>query len=62
MLHLARKLTIATSFESLLPTPVAILEIDGKEGVYVVPELNKFVSLLGVRSPTYSTKTLADVG
>jgi hypothetical protein len=49
VLHLSRKLTTATSFESLLPTPVAILEKDGKEGVYVVPELEKIVSLLGVR-------------
>jgi hypothetical protein len=39
----------ASSYESLLPAPIAILEINGKEGVYIVPDLNTLIPLLGVR-------------
>jgi hypothetical protein len=41
-------LTIVSSYESLLPAPIAILEMNGKEGVYVVPDLTSFIPLLGV--------------
>jgi hypothetical protein len=36
------------SFESLLPAPIAFLEVNGKQGVYVVPDLVDFIPLVGV--------------
>ncbi|KAM5545927.1 hypothetical protein V8D89_000053 [Ganoderma adspersum] len=34
-------------YENLLPAPIATLEQNGAEGVYVVPDLDQFIPLLG---------------
>ncbi|KAJ6588363.1 hypothetical protein B0H19DRAFT_1248035 [Mycena capillaripes] len=36
-----------TSFQNLLPAPIVSLEVKGVQGVYIVPDLVDFVSLLG---------------
>ncbi|KAK7042445.1 TSPc domain-containing protein [Favolaschia claudopus] len=40
-----------TSYQNLLPAPIVSLEVNGGQGVYVVPDLVEFVSLLG---PSYT--------
>ncbi|KAJ7856576.1 hypothetical protein B0H13DRAFT_2237799 [Mycena leptocephala] len=40
-----------TSFQNLLPAPIVSLEINGVQGVYVIPDLVDLVSLLG---PTFT--------
>ncbi|KAJ7253056.1 hypothetical protein B0H12DRAFT_602616 [Mycena haematopus] len=36
-----------TSFQNLLPAPVVSLEVNGVQGVYIVPDLVDFIPLLG---------------
>ncbi|KAJ7672598.1 hypothetical protein DFH06DRAFT_96835 [Mycena polygramma] len=36
-----------TTFQNLLPAPIVALEVQGAEGIYIVPDLVDFVSLLG---------------
>ncbi|KAJ7855118.1 hypothetical protein B0H14DRAFT_2754840 [Mycena olivaceomarginata] len=36
-----------TSFQNLLPAPIVSLEVNGVQGVYIVPDLVDFITLLG---------------
>ncbi|KAJ7178031.1 hypothetical protein C8R46DRAFT_1174054 [Mycena filopes] len=36
-----------TSYQNLLPAPIVSLEVNGLQGVYIVPDLVEFVGLLG---------------
>ncbi|KAJ7291209.1 hypothetical protein C8J57DRAFT_1271818 [Mycena rebaudengoi] len=36
-----------TNFQNLLPAPIVSLEVNGVQGIYIVPDLVDFVSLLG---------------
>ena len=40
-------------YENIIPAPVVTLEQDGVEGVYVVPDLDQFVPLLGSNFTDY---------
>ncbi|KAJ7151448.1 hypothetical protein C8R43DRAFT_1005222 [Mycena crocata] len=40
-----------TSFQNLLPAPIVSLEVNGQQGVYIIPDLVDFISLVG---PAYT--------
>lgn len=39
--------------QNLLPAPVVTIEMDGTEGIYIAPDLNEFIPLLGPEYTSY---------